>query len=134
MLQGWVMTLFFRGFGLSEKLPIYFSFWSYTIVFKYKKNVYNLKPTKNVVVFGQVSHSYIFILKILSTYMTMAIIVCDYQCGKHILDIAYSSAVTYSTIGSSHTNSTKAMIGWEGLAWNYASDKQRWTATLIASI
>ena len=44
-------------------------------------------------------------------YMTVAIILCDYPCGKDILDIVYSVTVTDSTNRSSHNNAGLAAIG-----------------------
>ena len=35
---------------------------------------------------------------------------------------------------SNHNSEGLAAIGWEGLAWNYAPDKQRWTATLRCEV
>ena len=63
--------------------------------------------------------------------MTMKIIICDYPCGKEILDTLYR--VTDLANGSSHNNAGSALIRCEALGWpacNSCSEKQRWFTTL----
>ena len=59
--------------------------------------------------------------------MTMKIILWDSLCEEKK---TYNTVctVTDSANGSTYNNADLAIIGWEGLAWNSASDKQHWTA------
>ena len=47
--------------------------------------------------------------------MTLALVLCDYPCGKDILDIMYSGSVTDLTNGSSHKNAGFTLIYHEPL-------------------
>ena len=63
----------------------------------------------------------------------MTIIICDFQCGKEILDSLYKCNVRDSDNGSSHNNAGSAHICREALgwpAWNSGSEEQHWFPTL----
>ena len=65
--------------------------------------------------------------------MIRTIFLCNYPCGKQIVNIVYSGTVTDIANGISQNNAGFAVIGWEGqawLGWNSAPDKQYWIATL----
>ena len=48
--------------------------------------------------------------------MAMTIILCEYPCGKLILDTGYSDTVTDSANGNSHKNADSSLIGCEALS------------------
>ena len=48
----------------------------------------------------KMSNNFIFLLEILSKYVTRIFIICDYPCGKGILDIVYSGTVINSFNGA----------------------------------
>ena len=79
-------------------------------------------------------HNVIFRLEILSKYVKMSIILCDYTCGKEILDTLCKCKVTDLANGSSHNNAGSALIRREALgrpAYNSSSEEQCWFPTLI---
>ena len=74
-------------------------------------------------------HDIIFCLQILSKYITMKCILCDYPCVKDTLDTLYSNGkVTDLANGSGHKNAGSALIRCEALgqpACNSCSEEQR---------
>ena len=56
------------------------------------------KNHKCISVILQMLYSVIFLLEILSTYMTMILILCDYSCGKEVSESVHSGKVLDSTI------------------------------------
>ena len=63
----------------------------------------------------------------------MTIILCDYPCGKEMLDMLYKLTVTNSANGSGHNNAGSALIRREALgrpACNSCSEEQLWIHTL----
>ena len=71
----------------------------------------------------------IFILDILSTFMTMILILCDYPCWKEVSDTVHSGKVPDSANGSSQNNANSFLICCDALgrpAWNSHSEEQCW--------
>ena len=81
--------------------------------------------------------NYIFCLEIFSTYMTIVLILCDYQCEQKVLDTVYSGKVPDSANnGSSQKSSCSSLIQCEVLerpASNSHSEEQRWLPTFELS-
>ena len=75
----------------------------------------------------QMFHKDLFLLEILSTYMTMILSICDYPRGKEVSDNVYSGKVPDSANGSSQNNADSSLMCCQALgrtAWNFHSEEQ----------
>ena len=69
--KGWTTAWFFRGFVYLENRTW---FWFYTLQKLFEISESTTRNPKNKFSFWQMSHNFIFVIEILSTYMTMTII------------------------------------------------------------
>ena len=82
-LKSWVLMLFFRGFGFRKNRLFVLRFDLAKVVWNIKSRTKNQKKSSAVL---KPFHNVTYLLLIFIT-VTVTLNLCDYPCGKYILDI-----------------------------------------------